>query len=251
MEEWPSEGRFADIFIKKAPVLRLYTEYLNNYDRQVLLLTELEKKPAFVQFLKGCKSKMNFANYLILPVQRLPRYEILLEALKKYTPEEHVDCPNIIAALDKVKELNQHVDKKKKDEDNRRTIQEIQKSVSGAPTLFIAYRTFVREGMIDVAYGKKKEKMFVYLFNDVILFTKTKVKTLVPGERPKAKLKETLFFKDAPCSVTAITADGPAIKLMAGKKEYTLCFSGEGGRDNWLRDLETQLREESWKKILY
>lgn len=35
MEAWPAEGRFADIFIKKAPVLRLYTEYLNNYERQV------------------------------------------------------------------------------------------------------------------------------------------------------------------------------------------------------------------------
>jgi hypothetical protein len=35
IEQWPCEGRFADIFIEKAPVLRLYTDYLNNYDRQV------------------------------------------------------------------------------------------------------------------------------------------------------------------------------------------------------------------------
>jgi len=67
------------------------------------LLTELEKKPAFVQFIKTCKAKMNLGNYLILPVQRLPRYEILLEGLKRYTCEEHVDYPNILAALDKVR----------------------------------------------------------------------------------------------------------------------------------------------------
>ncbi len=158
------------------------------------VLTELEKKPAFIQFIKACKAKMNLGNYLILPVQRLPRYEILLEGLKRYTSEEHVDYPNIIAALDKVhththththtrtthstaqhtahttqvhrttggwlmvltppivinhnrpqvKELNSHVDKKKKDEDNRRAIQEIQKAVSGAPTLFVAHRQFIR-----------------------------------------------------------------------------------------------------------
>jgi hypothetical protein len=39
IEQWPREGRFADIFIEKAPVLRLYTDYLNNYDRQVRLFS--------------------------------------------------------------------------------------------------------------------------------------------------------------------------------------------------------------------
>jgi patatin-like phospholipase/acyl hydrolase len=38
------------------------------------------------------------------------------------------------------------VDKKKKDEDNRRAIQEIQKAVSGAPTLFVAHRQFIKYG---------------------------------------------------------------------------------------------------------
>ncbi len=74
---------------------------------------------------------MNLANYLILPVQRLPRYEILLEVslhvaytcvtlctnecyaalisislfiqgLKRYTVPEHVDYQNILDALEKV-----------------------------------------------------------------------------------------------------------------------------------------------------
>jgi FYVE/RhoGEF/PH domain-containing protein 5/6 len=252
IEAWPSESRFADIFIEKAPVLRLYTDYLNNYEQQVLLLTKLEKKPAFMQYIKACKAKMNLANYLILPVQRLPRYEILLEGLKRYTAEEHVDYPNIIAALDKVKELNQHVDKKKKDKDNRLTINEIQKAISGVPTLYVAHRQFIREGLIDVLNGKKKEKLYVYLFTDFILLTKAKVKTLVPGAgRPKSKLKDTVYFKDGPFSASPVSVDGAAIRLVGGKKEYLFCFPSDTSRDHWQKDIEAVLRDEGWKKIFY
>lgn len=253
IEQWPCEGRFADIFIEKAPVLRLYTDYLNNYDRQMTVLTELEKKPAFIQFIKACKAKMNLGNYLILPVQRLPRYEILLEGLKRYTSEEHVDYPNIIAALDKVKELNSHVDKKKKDEDNRRAIQEIQKAVSGAPTLFVAHRQFIRGGLVDVLAGKKKEKFYVYLFTDILLLTKAKVKTVVPGAaRPKSKLKDLIYLKDGPFSASAMSLDGSsALRLVGGRKEFLFCFSSDTERDGWQRDIDTVLREEGWKKIFY
>ena len=70
----------------QAPVLRVYTQYLTNYDQQLRVLTELEKRQAFVAFNKAAKGKMSLANYLILPVQRLPRYEMLLEVRLRFVP---------------------------------------------------------------------------------------------------------------------------------------------------------------------
>jgi len=60
MEKWPEECRFADIFILKAPVLRVYSQYLTNYEQQVLTLTELEKRPSFVAFIKVCHTVLLF-----------------------------------------------------------------------------------------------------------------------------------------------------------------------------------------------
>lgn len=37
-----------------------------------------------------------------------------------------------------------------------------------------------REGLVDVINGKKKDKLYVYLFSDVILFTKAKVDRALP-----------------------------------------------------------------------
>ncbi|KAL6051803.1 Rho guanine nucleotide exchange factor (GEF) 17 [Balamuthia mandrillaris] len=257
MDAWPSDCRFADIFIQKAPVLRLYTEYLNNYERQVQVLTELEKKPAFVAFLKGVKSKMSLANYLILPVQRLPRYEILLESLLKYTCQEHVDYGNIIAALDKVKELNLHVDKKKKDEDNRRSIQSIQKSISGIGALYVAHRRFIREGVAEVLFPnrKKEDREYLYLFSDMLVITRMKTKAkggTFMEARPKTKYKESLRFKDG--YKLEPSSESNSFKLAkAGQPHsaFTFFLPTESNRNKWVQDIEAVEKEEGWKKILY
>jgi len=144
MDMWPSEQRFADIFIKKAPVLRLYGEYINNYGRQLEVWNSLEaKKPQFKEWTKQ-QSKVSLTNYLILPVQRIPRYEILLQSLLRYTDKDHADHKNILAALKKVEELNVLADAKKKEEDNRKTLTEIQQSFSGGPSLLVAHRFFFK-----------------------------------------------------------------------------------------------------------
>ena len=38
-------------------------------------------------------SKQQLASYLILPVQRLPRYIMLLSELRKHTADTHADAP--------------------------------------------------------------------------------------------------------------------------------------------------------------
>lgn len=38
---------------------------------------------------------------------------------------------------------------------------------------------------------------------------------------------------------------------VGGRKEFLFCFSSDTERDGWLRDIDTVLREEGWKKIFY
>jgi len=114
--------------------------------------------------------------YLILPVQRLPRYEMLLKEILKYTEEDDVDWPNLQAALEKVKETNDFVNEKKKEDQTRRKIADIQSSIIAKEPLVLVQRgrVLVREGAVfELTNNNKKKKGFYYfLFNDCLIKTK-------------------------------------------------------------------------------
>lgn len=70
-----------------------FNVYYSNYNTAVKLLTNLETKKqvqAFVQKLMS-KCNMTLAQLLIVPVQRIPRYRLLMQELIKYTDPKHPD----------------------------------------------------------------------------------------------------------------------------------------------------------------
>ncbi len=72
-------------FLKFADFLKIYTEYINNYSKIIETLSSLRKNRKFSNFLKAARKKatMEITGYLIGPVQRIPRYVLLLKELKK------------------------------------------------------------------------------------------------------------------------------------------------------------------------
>ena len=51
-----------------------------------------------------CRGLANLPAFLICPVQRLPRYLLILRDLQKCTPEDHPDYPNLKEALSLITE---------------------------------------------------------------------------------------------------------------------------------------------------
>lgn len=45
---------------------------------------------------------LTLESFLVEPVQRIPRYKLLLDELRKHTPDSHPDHPNIVAACETV-----------------------------------------------------------------------------------------------------------------------------------------------------
>ncbi|KAI9608620.1 hypothetical protein H4Q26_004805 [Puccinia striiformis f. sp. tritici PST-130] len=97
----------ARVFIRHAAFLKLYSTYITQFD------TALERLPAWLlrtscfqssqhpkrrskerlkTYMKRCRAhpshtQMNLESYLLMPVQRLPRYKLLLENLVSCTPD--------------------------------------------------------------------------------------------------------------------------------------------------------------------
>lgn len=68
---------------------------------------------------------------LIKPVQRIPRYNLLLEDLLKNTPADHADHPNIQKALGKMKEVADHINKSVQQQENLRRLMEASNKGAG------------------------------------------------------------------------------------------------------------------------
>lgn len=90
-EDWSPHGCVGDLFLEQAPTLKMYSSYIKGYDQAESLRVELEeKKPKFVKFLEAQKTNprsklLSLSMLQILPIQRIPRYQLLLTELMKHT----------------------------------------------------------------------------------------------------------------------------------------------------------------------
>ncbi|KAJ3012464.1 UNVERIFIED_CONTAM: hypothetical protein HDU68_001177 [Siphonaria sp. JEL0065] len=48
-------------------------------------------------------TQISLQSYLILPVQRLPRYKLLVDQLLESTPLNHPDCADLQTAVDAIR----------------------------------------------------------------------------------------------------------------------------------------------------
>jgi len=184
--KWSDNQLLGDIFAKRADYLKIYTEYVTNYENNILVQTQLNAKykqfPAFLKEVKSkpeCKS-LSLGDYLIMPIQRIPRYRLLLEDLLKNTPPKHKDLQYLPAAVDKIKELLEFINVEKMALDALIKLDEIQKEISydkkdkkDALNLVEKHRILLQEGDGNYKSTEKKPSstsVHFFLFSDLILF---------------------------------------------------------------------------------
>lgn len=89
----------------------MYTSYCGNHDNATDLLRKLEKENRRFRELieltlaKPENKNLSLASYLIMPIQRIPRYVLLISELLRMTPETHPDFPGLSKGLDLVSQV--------------------------------------------------------------------------------------------------------------------------------------------------
>eukprot|EP00005_Dracoamoeba_jomungandri_P001552 CAMPEP_0174262040 /NCGR_PEP_ID=MMETSP0439-20130205/12734_1 /TAXON_ID=0 /ORGANISM="Stereomyxa ramosa, Strain Chinc5" /LENGTH=1256 /DNA_ID=CAMNT_0015346671 /DNA_START=43 /DNA_END=3813 /DNA_ORIENTATION=- len=173
------------IFLEHAHMFKYYQEYVNNYAlAETKFKKAQKKKKSFDLFVKEfCRKGQggDLGLYLILPIQRTPRYELLLRDLCKHTKEEELGLVNLQKALEKIGEINKLINIRKREDENRKKVCKIEKSIkSDEPlNLYVPGRWFQREGRMDDVVTTRLRgtqvpggKYYYFLFSDVILKTK-------------------------------------------------------------------------------
>ncbi|GAB5353264.1 hypothetical protein AAMO2058_000022500 [Amorphochlora amoebiformis] len=172
----PGKGIGA-IFLEFAPYFKMYTDYVGNHDRATDLLSKIQstggrKYNSFKSFLSQSQKKAPLTALLILPIQRVPRYRLLLQELVKRTDDSVPDYPQLNQALELIKKSATHINDAVKRMDRSRKVRAVQGRFAAGTQFVSPSRQFIKEGhCAKLSDGNRyRQKYQFFLFNDLFLY---------------------------------------------------------------------------------
>lgn len=200
------------LFLDFAPFFKMYTQYVSNHEASLRLLQKLNKRESFVAFLNSCGLRSTLDSYLIMPIQRIPRYKLLLEELLKHTTEQHADYADVQRAVDVVGLVASHMNEAVRMHQDRMTVMAIQEKFIGKqPNFFAPSRVLIRQGLLTVQSlrclgttstttnhpkfpyrdANKARRYHFFLFNDMLAYASL---TITGSFKFKGRAFNSIFF---------------------------------------------------------
>jgi len=233
----------------------MYSTYVNGFSAAMITISKCKaKNTEFVAFLESAhessSSKLDLQSYLIMPVQRLPRYVLLLTELLKNTPPTHPGYKALTEALKKVKEIADFVNEAKREAENMQQVLSIQDSLSGKRFLPIieAHRRFDSKGTI-IYYSSRKnfkpKSLQYFLFNDLLVLCWPPL-TILKGKTQltKFRVKEMAHLFQCELEDYPDNATLRDVVILKATEDYLLGFNSRKEKEEWFMKYQA-LRKES------
>ena len=156
--------------------LPLYSQYVVHYAAAMAHYNRLmAASSAFAALEQRCRlSALNSKNYdmesfLVQPVQRVPRYILLLRELLKHTPSDHPDHAGLVQALERAQRVAELLNTRRRQGENASEYARLRGVVTGLPrdTPFcVPHRRLVRYQGVRGETGKP---LLLLLFSDCLM----------------------------------------------------------------------------------
>ena len=155
----------------------MYTQYIKAYEPFISKFAQCVQKNKIVKEILPTPSHfLQFESCLIVPVQRIPRYQLLIQDLIRSTPEEHQDYPKLISALAKINEIGNYVNEQQRFYDGLNQVVELNERFgkqltdgTGVNEFIRSHRRLVKEKIFQIDRSNKLKSCQVYLLTDLIL----------------------------------------------------------------------------------
>jgi len=175
-----NESNVGQSFLHMAPFLKVYASYANNFQHALEVLQEHEhKNETFKSWLSITESRpevqTKVASLLITPVQRVPRYRLLLEELIRHTSSDHPHHTSITIKVSLTAEL---INAKVREGDGLQRLLLVQRALkNGRPNIVAPGRKLIKEGIVNKVSrkGKGSQPRLFFLLTDMLVYTKPPV----------------------------------------------------------------------------
>ncbi|EDL77857.1 FYVE, RhoGEF and PH domain containing 4, isoform CRA_d [Rattus norvegicus] len=178
MQEWETTPRIGDILQKLAPFLKMYGEYVKGFDNAVELVKNMtERVPQFksvteeIQKQKICGS-LTLQHHMLEPIQRIPRYEMLLkDYLKKLSPDAP-DWNDAKKSLEIISTAASHSNSAIRKMENLKKLLEIYEMLGEEEDIVNPSNELIKEGQILklAARNTSAQERYLFLFNNMLLY---------------------------------------------------------------------------------
>lgn len=240
----------------------MYTVYCCKFSQitETILRLKTENK-AFKSFVKKAElvTKHPLADFLIAPVQRVPRLALLIDSLIKFTDDTHPDLESLKNALEEAQGAARLINEKMKEVESRTKVVSIHKGFDAMIDDFLdgplvqPHRYFVHEGVLAKKTGARagddddwsdseededdkqedceKGKYYCFLFNDLFL---------VGTSIGKGKTKRLVYETSFELATTFIRDDmnGLCFQMVNPRCTYTWLASTTQEVADWKRVVE-------------
>ncbi len=269
VSSWTPSSKIGDSFLTMIPYFKLYPVYVSDFESQMKALKEAKNNERFWEFVKGgfalLKDPSNdLPSLLITPVQRIPRYLMLVNQLLKYTWPSHWDYANIKSAAMQLGKIAEYVDQKAKDAENVQKMHHVQEILLGKyETLLDPQRRFVNQGVVFEVRGKEVRMMGLFHFSDMVVWAKVKKieKKVEPKKGDKAKKKpdvvtelEYHYQSRVPlmnCSLSGADDLSKTIRncfyLRTPEKNYLIACESPEAKRQWMLELNESIQDVNVK----
>jgi hypothetical protein len=229
----------AEVFLSYAPLFKLYCEYAKGYEQVTALLKQYSADSSTPVTLSPTRYRRSIfkgpnalspnttesideeefnlktfldqamnsplcmgkpiQSYLILPIQRVPRYELLLNQLLKVSPDGHPDKTLIPQAISEIHKAVVYTEFQLANMELRKKLREIEDSFQGSLALIDTVpprdelRKLTKKGPAKCAKlvnkSRKDEAVILFLFDDFIVIS-------TPISESNYKMMDQIFLID-------------------------------------------------------
>eukprot|EP00008_Paramoeba_atlantica_P001394 CAMPEP_0201501788 /NCGR_PEP_ID=MMETSP0151_2-20130828/83781_1 /ASSEMBLY_ACC=CAM_ASM_000257 /TAXON_ID=200890 /ORGANISM="Paramoeba atlantica, Strain 621/1 / CCAP 1560/9" /LENGTH=814 /DNA_ID=CAMNT_0047895325 /DNA_START=790 /DNA_END=3234 /DNA_ORIENTATION=- len=230
----------SSVFTSFVAFLKVYKQYTDNYEVTTQeLYQRTSERPQLKKFIDEAQLKpeskgLSLFDFLIMPVQRVPRYCLLLREVIKFTPETHEDSLALKDALSSIQNLAGEINESKRVMEQKINFLKVQGRLglpSGWP--LAPHRVYVTEtnaAVVDLPH--EGFHCTLILFNDILLVCcqlgrQTAAITLSRSFELKGAEAELCVVSELPTeALTPVRLSGTRSKIQSTKRPKSMGMKG-------------------------
>ncbi|XP_056908555.1 FYVE, RhoGEF and PH domain-containing protein 4a isoform X4 [Takifugu flavidus] len=259
MGEWVATPRIGDILQKLTPFLKMYAEYVKNFDKAMELLKQwTDRCPQFKATIQEIQSQeicgsLTLQHHMLEPVQRVPRYEMLLKDYLKKLPQDDPDRRDAEKSLEIIATAATHSNSAIRKSENLKKLLEIYEMLGEEEDIVNPSNEFIKEGHILKLAARNTSAMerYLFLFNNMLLYCVPKFS--LGGTKYTVR---TRIGIDGMKVLETTNEDYPHTFQVSGKERILeLQASSEQDKADWLKAFQETIeifvqKNESFKNAL-
>eukprot|EP00466_Bigelowiella_natans_P000623 jgi/Bigna1/125969/aug1.1_g677 len=246
----------------------VYGHYAESHERVSALFREaFEKKEAKEWLADLPKQSKRWAQHvpqgspfflLIKPVQRVPRYRLLIQELVKLTPPIAPSYSVLEQALGVIKVIASHVNETIRQAENQEKLHTLQRQWDDPDKVDLLEgdaknRHLVKEGALDRQTRRSKvKKGYFHLFNDMLLYSEKRVMGKVTGSVFKLNFRSFLTpacaVSDTALATTGGTTGGFTFAVETPVKSFVVEAENQKEKNDWMKSIQESI--ESTRKAM-